>query len=158
MRRRKRNKNPLRKLYLMKYAIFFLCCTFGFLNVHAQPPQKSDTGYVEHMPVAGYNLNHYLSQNLKYPNSARRKGIEGRVIVRFIVTETGEIDGVKIVKGIDKKCDEEAVRVVSNMPNWQPGTQNGKAVKVYFNLPINFKLEDDMQDMGAQKKKKGLPR
>ncbi|GAA4460150.1 hypothetical protein GCM10023093_02330 [Nemorincola caseinilytica] len=98
--------------------------------------------YVEKMPKAPFNIGEYLGENIKYPKKARKENIAGRVIVRFIVTETGEIDSARIIKGIGGGCDEEALRVVEEMPKWSPGTQNGVAVKVYFNLPIMFILED----------------
>ncbi len=153
---------PLHKLHPMKYAILVLCCSFSMLSAQAQTTdstskKKEEFLYVEEMPKAGYDLNEYLSKNIKYPNSARRKGIEGRVIVKFVVRATGEIDSVRIAKGIDEKCDAEALRVVRNMTAWKPGKQNGKAVDVYFTLPINFRLEDDVSP-GSRVKKKGLPR
>jgi len=87
-------------------------------------------------------MGEYLSANLHYPDSARYHNIEGRVVIKFVVNEDGSISDAVVIKGIDKYCDEEALRVVRNMPPWKPGYQNGKYVKVYFSLPIVFKLED----------------
>jgi len=97
--------------------------------------------YVEQMPTAGYDMNAYLDKNLHYPEAARENNIQGRVTVKFVVNEDGHISGVEVVRGIGGGCDEEAKRVVSAMPPWKPGKSNGQAVKVYFNLPIAFKLE-----------------
>ncbi len=97
--------------------------------------------YVEKMPAAHYVLNDYLAKNIHYPKYARKKNIEGRVIVKFVVDEDGSISNVEIKKGIGGGCDEEAIRVVSEMPAWIPGSQNGKLVRVYFTLPIHFKLD-----------------
>jgi len=82
----------------------------------------------------------YLRKNLKYPNQARRMGIEGKVYVQFIVDKKGNISEVKAVKGIGAGCDEEAVRVIKNSPAWKPGKQRGRPVKQRMIIPIVFKL------------------
>ncbi|WP_338873159.1 M56 family metallopeptidase [Spirosoma sp. SC4-14] len=87
-------------------------------------------------------LGEYLGENLKYPEAAQKAKVEGKVFVSFIVTKTGEIADIQILKGIGYGADAEAVRVVKNMPNWTPATQDGKAVNVKFNLPINFQLTE----------------
>ena len=83
----------------------------------------------------------YLSENIKYPEQAKEKNTQGRVLVTFIVEKNGSISDVKVVKGIGNGCDEEAVRVISAMPKWKPGMQNGKKVRVSFAIPISFKLQ-----------------
>lgn len=83
----------------------------------------------------------YLDKNLKYPAAARRANVSGTVYVQFVVSADGDIREPKIHKGIGFGCDEEALRVVLNMPKWNPGRQNGKPVAVQFNLPIRFELE-----------------
>lgn len=88
-------------------------------------------------------LGEYLSQNLKYPAAAQKANVQGRVFIRFVVTKSGEITDVKVLKGIGFGADEEAIRVVSNMPRWIPGKQSGRAVNTQYNLPINFQLEED---------------
>ncbi len=97
--------------------------------------------YVAQMPEFNGDLNTYLFRNLKYPSFARENNIEGRVIVEFIINEDGSITEAKIIKGIGGGCDEEALRVIKNMPGWKAGMHNGKFVKVYFVLPIVFKLD-----------------
>ncbi|GAB3549514.1 M56 family metallopeptidase [Spirosoma fluminis] len=87
-------------------------------------------------------LGNFLMQNLRYPKAAQRAQAQGKVFVRFIVTKEGEVKDVTILKGIGFGADEEAVRVVSLMPRWKPGMQNGRAVNTQFNLPINFTLND----------------
>ena len=83
----------------------------------------------------------YLSNNIKYPNRAVETETQGRVVLGFIVDKNGEIDEIKVLRGIGYGCDEEAIRVVNKMPKWKPGKNNGKAVKVYFNLPITFEIK-----------------
>jgi protein TonB len=82
----------------------------------------------------------YIGKNLKYPEQAVEEGVEGVVFVTFVVEADGKITGVKVLRGIGFGCDEEAVRVVRGMPNWTPGKQLGKAVRVKYNLPIRYKL------------------
>ncbi|WP_080237144.1 M56 family metallopeptidase [Spirosoma rigui] len=86
-------------------------------------------------------LMQYIAQNLQYPLKAKQKRVQGRVMVQFVVTETGAIEQVHILKGIGHGCDEEALRVISKMPNWNPGKQNGRAVAVQYNMPIQFALD-----------------
>jgi protein TonB len=73
---------------------------------------------------------------------ALENGISGRVIVKFVVEKDGSVSGVTLVRGVDKDLDREAIRVVKSMPKWQPGKNNGQAVRCYFNLPVNFKLAE----------------
>jgi len=98
-------------------------------------------GYVEQMPEPSVNVNEFLQKNLRYPELAKENDIQGRVSVRFVVDEQGDISDVSVIKGIGGGCDEEAKRVVMKMPRWKAGRQNGKAVKVYYTLPISFRLE-----------------
>lgn len=86
-------------------------------------------------------LMQWLNANIKYPVIAAENGIEGRVIVQFVVSKTGSISDVRVVRGVDPSLDKEAVRVVSNMPNWTPGRQNGTTVNVRFTLPVTFRLQ-----------------
>lgn len=83
----------------------------------------------------------YLSKNTKYPPMAKDAGISGKVFVTFVVEKDGKISDVKVLRSIGGGCDEEAIRVVKNMPRWTSGEQRGKPVRVQFNLPINFILK-----------------
>ncbi len=84
----------------------------------------------------------WLSQNIRYPEAAQQNDIQGRVIVKFVVEKDGSIGQATILKGVDKDLDREALRVVKKMPKWQPGKNNGVAVRSYFNLPVTFKLQN----------------
>ncbi len=84
----------------------------------------------------------WLSNNIRYPESAQQNDIQGRVIVKFVVEKDGSIGAVTILKGVDRDLDREAIRVVKKMPKWQPGKNNGVAVRSYFNLPVNFRLQN----------------
>jgi len=86
------------------------------------------------------SLMKYLQENITYPKDAREANIQGTVYVTFIVEANGSVSSVKVLRGIGGGCDEEAARVVKGMPNWKPGTQRGKPVRVQFNLPVRFIL------------------
>ncbi len=84
----------------------------------------------------------WLNNNVRYPESAQQNDIQGRVIVKFVVEKDGSIGKAEILKGVDRDLDREALRVVKKMPKWQPGKNNGVAVRSYFNLPVVFKLQN----------------
>ena len=86
-------------------------------------------------------LMQYLSSNIKYPAIAEENGIQGRVICTFVVERDGSITDVRIAKSVDPSLDKEAMRVVSKMPRWIPGKQNGSAVRVKYTLPVTFRLQ-----------------
>ncbi len=86
-------------------------------------------------------LMQYLSSNIKYPVIAEENGIQGRVICTFVVERDGSITDVRIAKSVDPSLDKEAMRVVSKMPKWIPGKQNGSAVRVKYTLPVTFRLQ-----------------
>lgn len=94
----------------------------------------------------------YLSSNIKYPVEAHKAGIQGRVVVSFIVNKDGTVKDAKIVRSVDKSIDAEALRVISAMPKWQPGYQDGKAVSVRYTVPVTFRLTGEsgkVQSTGA---------
>ncbi|QNF33274.1 energy transducer TonB [Adhaeribacter swui] len=83
----------------------------------------------------------YLGKNIKYPAVASRNGLEGNVILQFVVNKEGAISDITVVKSLGGGTDEEAIRVVKTMPNWTPGKQNGRPVNVRYTLPVRFKLQ-----------------
>lgn len=83
----------------------------------------------------------YLGKNVKYPQMAKENGIQGTVFVNFVVGKNGKIRDIKVIRGVNKLLDNEAIRVVKAMPAWKPGKQRGKPVSVSFNLPIRFTLK-----------------
>ncbi len=83
----------------------------------------------------------YISTHLKYPKVARKKGIQGKVFLRFMVDKEGLVKNVKVLKGVSEEIDAEAIRVVKEMPKWKPGLLDGNKVNTYFNLPLSFKLD-----------------
>jgi TonB family protein len=134
----------------MKKAMLFFALIFGTLSLFAQV----DTGnvkppivytIVELMPeYAGGEtaLFKFIQENVQYPAYERDNDIQGRVIVGFVVYEDGSIHDVVVKRGVSEGLNNEAVRVIKMMPNFKPGKQQGKAVRVAYVLPIVFKLED----------------
>lgn len=86
-------------------------------------------------------LMQYLSSNIKYPVVAQENGVQGRVVVSFVVERDGSITDVQVARSVDPSLDREAQRVVRNMPRWIPGKQNGQAVRVKYNVPVAFRLQ-----------------
>ncbi|MFQ3332340.1 MAG: protein TonB [Thalassomonas sp.] len=98
---------------------------------------------VENMPIfpgGDLGLMKYIQKHVKYPAIAKEYNITGKVYVSFIVDKSGKVTNVKIVRGVDKNLDAEAMRVVKSLPKYKPGKQRGKAVRVMFTIPINFTL------------------
>lgn len=109
------------------------------------PEEKEEEIFtiVEQMPEFNggmAELMAYIGKNTNYPSQARRMGVEGTVYVQFVIEVDGSVSTVEIVRGIGAGCDEEATRIIKNMPKWKPGKQNGDPVKVRFVLPIKFRL------------------
>ena len=92
-------------------------------------------------PGGEKELMKYIKDNLKYPVISQENGVEGRVVVRFVVNKQGEATDVEILKGLDSACDKESIRVIESMPRWIPGERGGRAVDVYYTLPVMFKLQ-----------------
>tara|TARA_B100001287_G_scaffold7021_1_gene5395 strand:- start:16946 stop:17362 length:417 start_codon:yes stop_codon:yes gene_type:complete len=107
--------------------------------------EKEDKIYDEveenpEFPGGNAYLYKYLAEDIKYPEMAKENGIQGKVFVQFVVWKDGTIRDVKVVKGVHKTLDNEALRVVKEMPKWKPGKQDGKAVNARFTMPIKFRI------------------
>jgi periplasmic protein TonB len=112
--------------------------------IEVEESKKEVFTIVEEMPAfqgGEAERNKFLAENIQYPQQATENGIQGTVYVSFVVDSKGNVTDVKILRGIGGGCDEEALRVVKMMPKWHPGKQNGKNVRVLFNMPIYFKLQ-----------------
>ena len=83
----------------------------------------------------------FLQSHINYPPMAAEYGVQGRVVVQFVVDKTGRVGEVKIVRSVDKDLDKEAARVCASLPKFTPGRQNGQAVSVWYTLPVTFKLQ-----------------
>ena len=88
----------------------------------------------------------FLSKNIRYPVNAQKNGTQGRVTVHFVVNADGSLSNIGIIRGVDPELDGEAVRVISAMPKWKPGTQGGKPVRVKYTVPVMFRLNDEKKE------------
>lgn len=95
----------------------------------------------DQMPSFPGNLMSYLSENIKYPVEAQINGIQGRVVVSFVVEKDGSLSDVRVARSVDPELDAEALRVVSSMPKWNPGMDKGKYVRVKYNVPVSFRIQ-----------------
>jgi len=134
----------MKKLLLM--SLMAVCCLTTVSAQKTVVAQKNQTVFdvVEQMPeypggIAA--LLEYLMKNVKYPADAEKQKIEGRVIATFIVETDGSISNIEVAKPVFPSLDAEAVRVLSGMPKWTPGRQNGKEVRVKYAVPISFNLK-----------------
>lgn len=109
-------------------------------NGDPAPVETVDMSAVEEKPLFSGDLNKFLSSNLNYPEECVEGGIQGRVIVEFVVGTDGKITDVSVKRGVHALLDREAMRVVKSMPAWTPGRQGGKAVPVRYRQPITFQL------------------
>lgn len=131
--------------------IFLMAIAACMMTLGAQAQvQKGNTApqdvfdVVEEMPQYPGGMQamlSFLQENITYPKDAQEKKISGRVLVTFVVEKDGSISNVETVKSVFPSLDEEAVRIVKSMPNWKPGKQNGKVVRVKYTLPISFSLK-----------------
>lgn len=100
--------------------------------------------FVEMMPKfrsGDKELLEWLGKNINYPSQALERGVQGTVNLRFVVNPDGSVSNVQVLRPLDPSLDKEAIRVVSNMPKWTPGKQNGVAVPVWYNVPVQFKID-----------------
>ncbi len=123
-------------------------CVFSLLSTTVKnhvPVLPSDDyiyDFVDQMPEfpgGKTGLNNYIQDNLHFPNRVKKAGITGKVFTEFIVEKNGEISNQKVYKGLSTKLEKEALKLISNMPNWIPGKNKGKVVRVKISLPLEFK-------------------
>ncbi len=124
--------------------VLLLSCNKNTENVKDQSVKEDEIfNFVEQMPEfpdGPAAMQIFIRDNLRYPEEARLKKIEGTVVVQFLITMEGKLTKVNVTRGIGYGCDEEAIRVIQSMPDWKPGKHNNKEVPVNFILPVKFKL------------------
>ena len=125
-------------------AILFLFISFNCFSQEAQDPNQIYT-ITEQMPEfkgGDAKMREFIQKNIVYPQAEKETNITGTCYVTFVVEKNGKITGIKIIRGVTNGpgCDKEAKRVVSAMPAWKAGKQNGREVRVQFNLPIKFTI------------------
>ncbi len=131
----------------MKHILLTILTLFCF-PVFSQTPEEKEPVFtvVEEMPSfpgGETEKTKFIQSNIKFPDSAIKKQITGKCFLKFTITKDGSVTDVVVLKGVADcpECDEEAKRVVSSMPKWNPGKQKGRAVATYYNLPINFQYK-----------------
>ena len=147
------------------FAFLSLFLLMGATDVYAQDNKKKKKEDV--IVMAQFKGGHealidYLLQNTRYPAEAMKEEITGEVVVEFVVERNGMITNAKVIKAVAPSLDQEALRVVTNMPNWEPGTKNGLRMRSQLTIPINFKVirehgkfvDPETMDDGIQKKSK----
>lgn len=127
---------------MKKLTIFAICIIVAIASTSAQANRDSIFTYVEEMPVPPSNMQKFLAENIVYPEDAKEKDIEGRVVVRFVVDKDGTVISPEILKSVHPSIDSEALRVIRISPKWKAAKQNGDWVKVYYSLPISFRLDE----------------
>ena len=134
----------MKKLILMS-----LMAVFGLSTVSAQKTVVSKKNQkvfdvVEQMPEFPGGMEalfKYMAENMKYPEDAKKQQVEGRVLVQFIVETDGSVSNTEVLMRVFPSLDAEAVRVISGMPKWIPGKQNGKVVRVKYTIPVSFRFK-----------------
>lgn len=134
-------KNQLMLLSILMIALF--SCSKNSTDVTQRSESEEPFVIVEQMPVfpgGDYELLQYIAKNTLYPPEAKTNGVQGKVIIRFVVEGDGSVGRVEVYSGADPLLDQEALRVIKTLPKFKPGLQDGKAVPVWVMLPITFVL------------------
>lgn len=132
----------------ISFLLFLFCCANekAIAQSAADSSQEVTFTYAEVMPeyVGGLNeMYQYISKTIRYPDSAQKYGIQGRVIVKFVVDTVGNIKKVEAKTHVGYGLEQEGIRVIASMPKWKPGKNNGKKVNTYFTIPIKFTLDSE---------------
>ena len=141
----------MKKMMLLTMMTFCLSVTaWAQKTVVSNETHQNEEAFdvVEQMPEYPGGINaliQYMSENIQYPDDARKQMIQGRVMVAFVIDKDGSITKAGVVKSVYPSLDAEALRVVKAMPKWTPGRQKGQVVRVKFTIPINFSIPTDEQ-------------
>ena len=122
-----------------RWFVLLFCTLLACTGLHAQT--QKDKIEEPQFPGGRKELLKYMEENMVHPEGMRRMGIEGEVVVEFFVERSGVISGVNVVKKLTPEFDEEAIRLVRNMPYWIPGKKNDIPVRYRMTMPINFKIK-----------------
>ena len=109
-------------------------------NIDGEEIDYFDYTVMPKFPDGDEGLSQYLSNEIRYPRYSRRNNIEGRVYIEFAIEIDGSISDIKILRSVSAEIDNEAIRVVNEMPKWIPGKEDGEIEKVYYRVPITFRL------------------
>lgn len=140
-----------KSVFLVYGSLVFLFCSLLSIDTYSQEKDKVNEDVRTFSIVeeeasypGGYEaLMEFLAKNIQYPDKAKKMGVKGRVFATFIVETDGSISDIKIIRDIGYGCGEEVVRVIKLMPKWKPAKQKGKPVRLQFNLPVTFSLNNE---------------
>ncbi len=143
-------KNFIQKSVLLAVMVFGVMVSYAQIERSSEAVKYADESHqvfqvveqAARFPGGFDKMNKFLSDNIKYPEKARKDNVQGRVMLSFIIETDGSISDVKVLRGIGKECDAEAVRVIKSMPKWEPAKNKGKKVRQEFVLPVTFSLQD----------------
>ncbi|MBO7478629.1 MAG: energy transducer TonB [Salinivirgaceae bacterium] len=147
----KKQLNKLAKSSALVIIALAAICTTGYAqsnDLSAGDSQNSTTLTKENVgagitmpefPGGDVGLSKYLAENVKFPENAKKDSLSRKVFVQFVINQEGDVENVKVVRGVDKAFDKEAIRVVENMPKWEPAKQFGKPVKFTHTIAVAFK-------------------
>lgn len=116
------------------------------INAQIDPIQFQDADVKPEYPGGQEALLKYLSENTEYPEEAKNNKVEGRVFVKFVIDHNGSVTNVSIARGVNDLLNEEALKVVNTLPDWEPGKKDGQSVPVSYIVPLNFQLDDDEEN------------
>jgi TonB family protein len=156
----------LQNMRTLLLVLFGFCCCFPDTHLSAQPDSAAAPIIAEFMPYfpgcadlpqgsqqkrdcSNENLVAFISDYLEYPEAAKKQGVEGTVYVRFAIDTDGKVYAARIARDIGAGCGLEALRIVQNMPRWEPALQAGEPVMVELTLPVKFSIKDDNAETGA---------
>ena len=134
----------MKKLILMSLMAVFCLSTVSAQKTVVSKKNQKVFDVVEQMPEFPGGMEalfKYMAENMKYPEDAKKQQVEGRVLVQFIVETDGSVSNTEVLMRVFPSLDAEAVRVISGMPKWIPGKQNGKAVRVKYTIPVSFRFK-----------------
>jgi protein TonB len=134
----------MKKLFLMSLMAVFCLSTVSAQKTVVSKKNQKVFDVVEQMPEFPGGMEalfKYMAENMKYPEDAKKQQVEGRVLVQFIVETDGSVSNTEVLMRVFPSLDAEAVRVISGMPKWIPGKQNGKVVRVKYTIPVSFRFK-----------------
>ncbi|MBR6975169.1 MAG: energy transducer TonB [Bacteroidaceae bacterium] len=134
----------MKKLILMSLMAVFCLSTVSAQKTVVSKKNQKVFDVVEQMPEFPGGMEalvKYMAENMKYPEDAKKQQVEGRVLVQFIVETDGSVSNTEVLMRVFPSLDAEAVRVISGMPKWIPGKQNGKVVRVKYTIPVSFRFK-----------------
>ena len=134
----------MKKLILMSLMAVFCLSTVSAQKTVVSKKNQKVFDVVEQMPEFPGGMEalfKYMAENMKYPEDAKKQQVEGRVLVQFIVETDGSVSNTEVLMRVFPSLDAEAVRVMSGMPKWIPGKQNGKVVRVKYTIPVSFRFK-----------------